>query len=452
MPDYERRFGDWNSASNSYKISVVRTGLIVSIFSMGAAFGGITLGKLGDLYGRKIGILITVIVYLIGCIIQISSQYSWIQYFIGRIVTGLGVGSTLVLCPLLISETAPRAIRGTLVCLFQVADTFGIFIGYIVCYGTYHNYMGDSRSWRIPIGLGFAWSLLILVGLIFTPESPRYLVKKGEIEAAKRSLAKSRRISANSEIVLMDLNILINSVENERLAGKASWRYYFTGKPKIFQRMMIGCLIESLQVLSGNTYFFYYGTSNFKSVGLTDSYMTSIILGLDNFVSTFVAFYIIDHLGRRMTLMLGSAGMIICLIVYSTVGVVSLYPKEYGVDANKYAGDIMILFCCLYIFSFASTWGPTSYVIVSEMYGLRIREQAIAMATAWNWIWGFLISFFTPIITNRIHFAYGYVYVGTELTALIYVYFFLPETKGMRLEDVDKMYEAYVPGLAYKSP
>ncbi|QPG75217.1 hypothetical protein FOA43_002567 [Brettanomyces nanus] len=450
MPDFLERFADWKTSTQSYAFSVVKTGLIVSIFTLAAAPGGLTLGKLGDKFGRKKGLFVTLVFYMVGVVVQISSNSSWIQFFFGRILTGMAVGSTLVICPIFISEVSPKAIRGTLVCLFQLSVTLGIFIGYCVCYASYHNY-DDSRQWRIPIGLDFAWALIAIAGLVFAPESPRYLIQNGNLEMAQKSISRINKAPENSIIVLTEMNNLIEAIDAEKQAGKASWRDLVTGHPKIAYRLIMGIVLDSLQVLSGNTYFFYYGTSTFKSVGLTDGFMTSIILGLVNFVSTFGSLYVIDHLGRRKSLILGSAGMLVCLIVYSSLGVKSLYPEEYGVDPNSTVGDLMILFCCLYIFSFATTWGPGIYVILGESYPIRVRSQAIAIATAANWIWGFLIAFFTPMITNVIHFAYGFVFAGLEAFAIVYVYTCVPETKGIPLEDVDEMYANFKPGLAFKS-
>ncbi len=208
-------------------------------------------------------------------------------------------------------------------------------------------------------------------------------------------------------------------------------------------------MLQSIQQFTGNNYFFYYGTTIFKSVGLQDSFETQIILGVVNFASTFVAFLVIEKLGRRKTLLSGSVGMSICLVIFSAVGTKKLYPGEFGVDANTQAGTVMIVFTCLFIFCFATTWAPGVYVVVSETYPLRIRTKGMAVATASNWLWGFLIAFFTPFITSEIHFAYGFVFFGCVLFSFFFVFAFVPETKGLSLEAVDDLYANYTPGLAF---
>lgn len=447
MPEFVRRFGQISGSGEPY-VSKVRTGLMISIFNIGCAIGGVTLGRTGDMYGRKKGLMMTMVVYIVGIVIQIASVSSWVQYFIGRIVSGLAVGSISVLAPMFISETAPKAIRGTLVSIYQLMITAGIFLGYCTCYGTFHNYT-DSRQWRIPLGLSFAWALFMIFGMTFTPESPRFLVEIENFEEAKISLAKANSVDVNSEFVASELEKIIAGVEAEKAAGTASWSELITGKPKIFYRLFIGIMLQSLQQLTGNNYFFYYGTSIFKSVGLSDSFETSIVLGIVNFGSTFLALYVIDHFGRRKTLLTGSAGMSVCLLIFACIGVKSLYKDGYGSEANKPAGDAMIFLSCFFIFFFAITWAPGVFVVVSETYPTRMRSKGMAIASAANWIWGFLIAFFTPFITDAIHFAYGFVFFGCVLFSFFFVFAFVPETKGLSLEDVDDLYRNYTPGLAF---
>ncbi|ESX01044.1 hypothetical protein KL918_002686 [Ogataea parapolymorpha] len=447
MPDFKDRFGQINDKGEHY-LSNVRTGLMISIFNIGCALGGLTLGRLADSKGRKVGIMLTMIVYIVGIVIQIASIKSWVQFFIGRIISGLAVGSVSVLCPMFISETSPKEIRGALVSSYQLMITLGIFLGYCTTYGTYHNY-DDSRQWRIPLGLCFAWALLMIFGMTFMPESPRYLIEKDRLEDAKRSIAKVNKVEIDSEFVEHEAAIILNSIEIERQAGSASWGELFTGKPKIFYRLFVGVILQSLQQLSGDNYFFYYGTTIFKSVGLTDSFETSIVLGVVNFASTIGSLFVVDRFGRRFTLIGGGIGMAVCLVIFAAIGTKILYKGEFGVDPNQSVGDAMIFLSCLYIFFFATTWGPCVFVVVSETYPLRIRQKGMGIAQSANWLWGFLIAFFTPFITNAIHFAYGFVFFGCVVFSIFFVFAFVPETKGLTLEEVDQLYIDYTPGLAF---
>ncbi|KAH3683028.1 hypothetical protein WICPIJ_005997 [Wickerhamomyces pijperi] len=447
MADFKERFGTLES-DGLYKLTNVRTGLMISIFNVGCAFGGIVLAPIGDKVGRKKGLMVTMIVYIVGILIQITSNKGkWYQYFIGRIIAGFAVGSIAVLSPMLIAESSPKVLRGTLVSCYQLMITLGIFLGYCANYGT--KTYTNSAQWRIPLGLCFLYAILMFFGMMLMPESPRFLAEVGRVEEARQSIARSNKIAADDPAVFGEIEIIQAAIEKEQAAGKASWGELFTGKPKIFYRVVLGVMLQSLQQLSGDNYFFYYGTTIFQAVGLDDSFQTAIVLGIVNLVSTFPGLYVVEKLGRRKSLLLGAAGMVACFIVFATLGVKALYPHGYDGETSKGAGNGMIVFACFYIFCFASTWGPCVSVCVSETYPIRIRSRAMGVASSANWLWGFLISFFTPFITSAIHFYYGYVFLGCLVFAFFYVYFFLPETKGLSLEEVNELYEENV--LPWKS-
>ncbi|AJU81288.1 hexose transporter HXT6 [Saccharomyces cerevisiae] len=444
--DFIRRFGMKHKDGTNY-LSKVRTGLIVSIFNIGCAIGGIILSKLGDMYGRKVGLIVVVVIYIIGIIIQIASINKWYQYFIGRIISGLGVGGIAVLSPMLISEVSPKHLRGTLVSCYQLMITAGIFLGYCTNFGT-KNY-SNSVQWRVPLGLCFAWALFMIGGMTFVPESPRYLAEVGKIEEAKRSIAVSNKVAVDDPSVLAEIEAVLAGVEAEKLAGNASWGELFSSKTKVLQRLIMGAMIQSLQQLTGDNYFFYYGTTIFKAVGLSDSFETSIVLGIVNFASTFVGIYVVERYGRRTCLLWGAASMTACMVVYASVGVTRLWPNGQDQPSSKGAGNCMIVFACFYIFCFATTWAPIPYVVVSETFPLRVKSKAMSIATAANWLWGFLIGFFTPFITGAINFYYGYVFMGCLVFMFFYVLLVVPETKGLTLEEVNTMWEEGV--LPWKS-
>ena len=436
--DFIRRLGQTRSDGSHY-LSKVRTGLVVSIFNIGCAIGGIVLSKLGDMYGRKIGLISVVVIYIVGIVIQIATIDKWYQYFIGRIISGLGVGGIAVLSPMLISEVSPKHMRGTLVSCYQLMITCGIFLGYCTNYGT-KNY-SNSVQWRVPLGLCFAWALFMIGGMTFVPESPRYLIEVGRVEEARRSIAISNKVSPDDPAVTFEVENVQAAVEAERLAGSASWGELFSTKTKIFQRLVMGIMIQSLQQLTGDNYFFYYGTIVFKAVGLEDSFETSIVIGVVNFFSTFVGIFLVGRFGRRTCLLWGAATMTACMVVFASVGVTRLWPHGKGNGSSKGAGNCMIVFTCFYIFCFATTWAPLAFVICSETFPLRVKAKCMALAQASNWIWGFLISFFTPFITGAINFNYGYVFMGCLCFSYFYVFFFVPETKGLTLEEVNTMWE-----------
>ncbi|EDO16348.1 hypothetical protein Kpol_1059p39 [Vanderwaltozyma polyspora DSM 70294] len=440
MSDFKERFGSISGEGKPY-LSKVRTGLVVSIFNIGCAIGGVTLTKVGDVKGRKAGLTTVIGTYIVGIIIQIASINKWYQYFIGRIISGMGVGGIAVLCPLLISEVSPKHLRGTLVSIYQLNVTAGIFVGYCTNYGT--KTYTNSVQWRVPLGLGFAWALFMLGGLTFVPESPRFLLEKEREEEARASLAKINKLPGDHPFIQQEIELITASVEESAMAGDASWMELIKGKPAMLRRTMMGIMLHSLQQLTGCNYFFYYGTTIFQAVGLEDAFETAIVFGVVNFASTFFALYTVDHFGRRGCLLWGCVGMVCCYVVYASVGVTRLWPDGYDnrdFNTSKGAGNCMIVFACFFIFSFATTWAPVPFVIIAESYPLRVKAKAMSVAIGANWIWGFLISFFTPFITEAINFYYGYVFMGCMVFAFFYVYFFVPETQGLTLEEVNDMY------------
>lgn len=444
MKTFKEQFGDYNEDSTSHEFTTTKMGLIISIFNIGCAIGGLTLANLGDKFGRKIGLICAMGVYIVGIILQISANH-WVQFMVGRIVVGVAVGTITVLSPMFIAETAPSEIRGLAVSFYQLMITLGILLGYVTTFGTIHSFT-DDRQWKIPVGMCFVWTLIISGGMYFLPESSRYLIEKGKLEKARSSVAKINNLPKDDQAVTRELELINNALVEQRAAGDVSWKEVFTGKPHLCTRVLIGITLQTFQQLNGNNFFFYYGTSIFQSIGLEDSYLTSIILGAVNFGSTLIALYTIGKISRRQNLIFGAVGMSLCLFIFSIVGVTCVDSNE-----SSNAGIGMIILTCAFIFIFAITWAPGVFVVLAETYPLRIRSKGIALATAANWIWGFLIAFFTPMIVNKIKFTYCFVFAGSTIFAGLFVYFLVPETSGLTLEQVDILYKHYSPGLASRA-
>lgn len=344
---------------------------------------------------------------------------------------------------MLLSEIAPKDLRGALVSMYQLMVTLGIFLGYCAGYST-RNYK-DTAQWRVPLGLSLAWAIIICVGMLLIPESPRYLAENGRVEEARRAIAKLSKLPVEHAFVENEIDQILEGIESQRESGEASWGELFSTKSKVLQRLITGCLVQSFLQLTGENYFFFYGTTIFKSVGLTDGFETSVIIGTVNLFSTALAVLVVDRFGRRLCLMTGAAGMLVCMVVFSSVGVTRLYPNGQDAPSSKGAGNCMIVFTMFYIFFFSTTWAPVAYIVVSESFPSRVKSKGMAVSTAFNWLWQFLIGFFTPFITDAINFYYGYVFVGCLMAMFLYVFFFLPETSGLSLEDINILYEEGVP-------
>lgn len=189
--------------------------------------------------------------------------------------------------------------------------------------------------------------------------------------------------------------------------------------------------------MTGANFFFYYGTTVFKSVNI-DSFITQIILNTINFVVTFIGLYLVEYYGRRKSLIAGAVWMFICFMVFASVGHFSL--DQNNPQNTRGAGVALIVFASLFILGFATTWGPMVWTIMAEIYPSRYRAKAMALATASNWIWNFCIAFFTPFITKAIDFRYGYVFAGCNILAAAVVYLFVVEGQGRTLEEIDTIY------------
>ncbi|BGP02777.1 hypothetical protein JCM10021v2_006497 [Rhodotorula toruloides] len=419
MNDFKRRFAscpDLN-ALDACEFSNVRSGLIVSLLSIGTLFGALFGAAIADRLGRKKAIVVDNIVLIIGIIVQISSVSAW-----GRIIAGLGVGALSAVVPLYQSEIAPKEIRGTLVCTYQLMITAGILVAYCISIGT-RNLEQNGAEWRIPNGLTMFFSLFLMIGILFAPESPRWLFGEGRYDDAEHSLARIRgvKVEDNDYTVRQTYEEMKAAVEHESRMDKFRWIDCFRPRDKMLYRTVLLAVLQAGQQLTGANYFFYYGTTVFQSVGNVDPFVSQIILGAVNFGCTFLGLYIMERFGRRWPLIIGGLWQSAWLFVYAAAGTAK-DPTE-----NKSIGTLLIVSSCLFILGYASTWAPGIWTLG-------------AIATSSNWIWNFLIAFFTPFITGSIGFSYGFVFAGANLFNALFAYFFLYESAGLSLENVDRMY------------
>jgi len=440
MDDFINRFGDNGEFSNW------KEGLIVGLLSIGTLFGALIAGPTADFLGRKKAIVVLNIVFIVGVVIQIATMSAWYQVAIGRFIAGLGVGGLSVMTPMYQAETAPRQIRGALISAYQLFITLGIFLAYCINYGTESR--PDASSWRITMGIGFIFPLIMAVGIMFLPESPRWDFRHGRIEQATAAVAKSYGVHREHPEVIKEMREIREKFEAESMGGDHPWYEIFTG-PRMAYRTALGMTLMSLQQLTGANYFFYYGTSVFAGIGIKNSFITSMILGGINFGSTFLGLYVVDHFGRRKSLITGGIWMFVCFLIFASIGHFKYFPVQDSTDpvdmaTAHQAGIVMIVFTALFIFGYAITWGPIIWALVGEIFPSRYRAKSMGMATSANWLWNFLISFFTPYITSAIDFRYGYVFAACCFAGAAIVYFFVPESQGRSLEEIDTMYIMHV--------
>ena len=428
MDNFAQRFGQ-PSADGTYAFSAIRQGTITANLCAGALVGALIAGKLADTLGRRLTISSSAFFCMIGTVLEIASTTHWAQFAVGRFVGGIGIGSLSVAVPMYQGECAPRAVRGILIASYQLFITLGIWTGYMVDYGT--EAMQSTAAWRIPNGLSFIWALILGIGILFLPESPRYAYRIGREDEARRNIARLAGISPDDKEVTDQIAEIRVKLQEEAAGADAKWHEVFTG-PRMMYRTILGVVLQAGQQLTGANFLFYYGTTIFSATGLSNSYVTQIILGSVNVGCTFLGLWVAAKCGRRKALMAGAAWSFMCFLIYALVGHFLINDSDPSSSAT--AGNVLILFSCLFIVAFATTWGPLVWAIVAELYPARYRAQCMALATASNWLWNFLISLFTQLIVQDIHWLYGLVFSGCSFALFFVVYFFLIESKDRSLE------------------
>ena len=300
-------------------------------------------------------------VFIIGVIIQMAAETSWVQIAVGRLIAGAGVGALSIMVPMYVSETGPRQVRGSLVSTYQLFITLGIFTADCINYGT--EARPNSGSWRIPMGIGFIWPLVLGLGILVFPESPRYAYRNGRVDEARAAMAKMYGVHGTHREVRRELAEIKEKHDFELSRGKRPWIELITG-PRMAYRTMLGIVLQALQQLTGANFFFYYGTTIFEATGLSNSFVTAMILGGVNFGMTFFGLYVVEKYGRRKSLIVGGIGMTVTFLVFASVGGFSL---NYQMPMNTpKQGTVMIVFACLFIAFYAVTWGPIIWCIVGE--------------------------------------------------------------------------------------
>ncbi|KAI0324563.1 general substrate transporter [Cubamyces sp. BRFM 1775] len=437
MPDFLVRFATCQTPgdASTCKFSTVREGLIVALLSIGTLFGALIGAPTADYLGRRYAMTVECGVFMIGVIIQITAFHSWVQFAIGRLVSGFGVGSLSAAVPMYQAETAPPQIRGTLTATYQLFITFGILVAYCISIGA--RSIDGSGSWRTVVGIGLLWPLILGIGILFMPESPRWLTAHGRFPEARRAIAATRGIPDSEAddhfFVHRELEEMKSAIEFESKV-KAGWLDCFKPERMQLYRTLLGMTLQMFQQLTGANYFFYYGATVFTAVGIQDSFVTQIILGAVNFGCTFGGMYVMERFGRRFPLIIGGVWQSLWLFVFAAAGTAK-DPKEH-----KNIGELMIVSACLFILGYAMTWAPGVWILIGETFPTRTRARQAALSTASNWLWNFLLAFFTPFITRAIDYRYGFVFAACNLAGAVIVYFFLYESSDLSLESVDMMY------------
>ena len=431
---------------DNFVIPASHVSLITSILSAGTFFGAIMAGDLADFFGRRPTIVSGCVIFMIGCALQTAYSSGLGLIVAGRLVSGFGVGFVSAIIILYMSEIAPRKVRGAIVSGYQFAITIGLLLASCVVYATQNR--RDTGSYRIPIGVQFAWALILGGGIAILPESPRWYVKRGRVDDAANSLCRIRGQPKDSAYIQEELAEIVANFEYEiELIPQGryidSWAACFSGSLRNPQsnlrRTILGTSLQMMQQWTGVNFIFYFGTIFFRDLGtISNPFLISLITTLVNVCSTPLSFWTIERFGRRPLLIWGAMGMWICEMIAGIVGV----TRSAG---NTAATSAQIAFICIYIFFFASTWGPGAWVCIGEIFPIPIRSRGVALSTASNWLWNCIITVITPYMVgtdkgnlgSKVFFIWGALCIVCQ----VYAYFLVWETKGLTLEQVDRMME-----------
>ncbi|RMZ81677.1 hypothetical protein DV737_g2350, partial [Chaetothyriales sp. CBS 132003] len=455
------------------EVSSSHQSLIVSILSCGTFFGALVGGDLADYMGRKWTVILGCVIYTGGVVIQMATGAGGSALGIlvaGRLVAGFGVGFESAIVILYMSEICPRKVRGALVAGYQFCITIGLLLASVVVYATKNR--SDTGNYRIPIAIQFAWGAILGIGLLFLPDSPRYYVKKGDLQAASRSLVRLRGQPEDSDFIKVELAEIVANEEYERnvipsSGWLGSWMNCFKGSlwqsKSNLRRTILGTSLQMMQQWTGVNFIFYYSTPFLQSTGaIKNTFLISLIFTLVNVCSTPISFYTVEKFGRRPLLIYGALGMLICQFIVAIIGVTVGFNHTHAspsdpstsIADNIPAVNAQIAFIAIFIFFFASTWGPGAWIVIGEIFPLPIRSRGVGLSTASNWLWNTIIAVITPYMVGS---DYGdlkssvfFVWGGLCTGAFVYAYFLVPETKGLSLEQVDKMFEESTPRTSSK--
>ena len=414
-------------------------GIVNSSALIGCIIGGIIGGWVSTRIGRKRGLMVAAVLFLVSALGAAAPEfpfapighggpgYMW-NFVFYRILSGIGVGLASMLSPMYIAEIAPAKIRGNLVAWNQFAIIFDMLVIYFVNYGISRAGSGDvwlnTIGWRYMFLSGAIPSVAFLLLLFFVPETPRYLMLKGN-EAGARAVLARLTTAEEGEQEIADIRA--------SLAEHHSGRLFSFGVMLIF----IGIMLSVFQQFVGINVVLYYAPEIFKNVGFDTnaSLFQTIIVGAVNLIFTVVAIVTVDKLGRKPLQIIGALVMAVAMFALG------------GAFALQIKGVMALLCMLLYIAGFAVSWGPVVWVLLSEIFPNQVRGKAMAVAVAAQWIANFLVSWTFPVLNdnpyllNAFHHGFAYwIYGVMSFLAALFMWKWVPETKGRTLEQMEALW------------
>lgn len=407
--------------NETWNLSDYLQGILVSSVLIGAVIGAATNGILADIFGRKKIIIATAVIFIVGSILCGLAPNVYVL-ILSRILVGLAVGIVNFVVPLYLSEVSPKQLRGTLVSLYQWAITAGILFSYVINAA----FAQAVYSWRWMLFAGVFPGLVLLIGMLFLSDTPRWLVSKNRDEEAKKVFHRIEPdIDADEEIKQIK-----ETLKPE--AGASSEKFRF--KKWMIMPFVVGIGIMFAQICTGINTIIYYAPTIFKIAGF-DSNLNAIYattgIGIVNFLMTIIAIFFTDRLGRKPLLYFGLTGVMLSLLA---LGCAFQFEAVLGSNLKWVAVGSLVA----YIVCFAFSLGPIGWILVSEVFPLKIRGLAMSICTVSNFAFNFFVVGSFPILINRLGGAVTFWgFAAVSFLCILFVFFFVPETKGISLEQIE---------------
>jgi SP family galactose:H+ symporter-like MFS transporter len=411
-----------------FHLGPAEQGLVVSAVTFGALFGALVGGASSDAIGRRWTNIAAGMSFVAGSVFSAIAPNVYVL-IASRVLIGLAIGLTSVAAPMYIAELSPARNRGKLVSLFQLAITIGILISYIV-----DRALAPEHAWRWMLGLAVIPGSLLVLGMIAMPESPRWLLKTGAEKAARQALSLVRpanEIDAEVKEIHEDLE------QNQ----PAAWHELLM--PGLRPALLVGVGLAVLQQVTGINTIIYYAPQIFQKAGLghaTTALAATAGIGVVNVMSTLIAIWLVDRVGRKPLLLAGLVGMTASLLV---LGAAQRFGRTFDVSQGWIA-PITVAFVGLYIVCFAFSLGPVVWLMISEIFPNRARARAAGVSTAANWMANFLVSLSFPVLQATMGPSLWFLYAAMGVAAFIFIAAYVPETRGKSLEEISRQWRTAI--------
>ena len=406
--------------AKDFNVTVHQQEWIVSSMMFGAAIGALCSGWMSSTLGRKRSLMVGAILFIIGSIWSAIASSPEILIY-ARILLGLAVGIASYTAPLYLSEIAPEKIRGSMISLYQLMITIGILSAYLS--DTAFSFTGN---WRCMLGIIAIPATMMLIGVFFLPNSPRWLATKGNFRDAQRVLDRLRDTSEQAKYELDEIR--------ESLKIKQYGWNLFKENHNFRRAVFLGVLLQIMQQFTGMNVIMYYAPKLFEIAGFTnttDQMLGTVIVGLINVLATFIAIVLVDKWGRRPTLILGFMVMAVNMSVLSFILYLGIHSP-----IMKYSAIISLL---LFIVGFSMSAGPLIWVLCSEIQPLKGRDFGITISTSTNWIANMIVgaTFLSMIHILNSATTFG-LYAVFNIVFILLTIIFIPETKNISLEHIER--------------